>query len=162
MISSHSSNHRLLRASLTLKIENEQLVNNLQFLNSDLERRVNLRTQALKRIAHHDSLTGLPNRRGLIEWMENSLNADNLQEAAILFLDLDRFKQINDALGHDVGDKVLQTIAVRFNDLCPANCILGRWGGDEFLLITHQRPDTRQMVEQLATRLIDAATAPWK
>lgn len=160
MISSHSSNHRLLRASLTLKIENEQLVNNLQFLNSDLERRVNLRTQALKRIAHHDSLTGLPNRRGLIEWMENSLNADNLQEAAILFLDLDRFKQINDALGHDVGDKVLQTIAVRFNDLCPANCILGRWGGDEFLLITHQRPDTRQMVEQLATRLIDAATAP--
>lgn len=160
MITSHSSNHRLLRASLTLKIENEQLVNNLQFLNSDLERRVNLRTQALKRIAHHDSLTGLPNRRGLIEWMENSLNAQNPQEAAILFLDLDRFKQINDALGHDVGDKVLQTIAVRFNDLCPANCILGRWGGDEFLLITHQRPDTRQMVEQLATQLIDAATAP--
>lgn len=160
MIASHASNHRLLRASLTLKLENEQLVNNLQYLNSDLERRVNLRTQALKRIAHHDSLTGLPNRRGLIEWMENSLDAKNPLEAAILFLDLDRFKQINDALGHDVGDKVLQTIAIRFNDLCPANCILGRWGGDEFLLITHQRPDVRQMVEQLATQLIDAATAP--
>ncbi|HMY40052.1 MAG TPA: EAL domain-containing protein, partial [Marinagarivorans sp.] len=160
MIASHASNHRLLRASLTLKLENEQLVNNLQYLNSDLERRVNLRTQALKRIAHHDSLTGLPNRRGLIEWMENSLDAQKPQEAAILFLDLDRFKQINDALGHDVGDKVLQTIAVRFNDLCPANCILGRWGGDEFLLITQQRPDIRQMVEHLATQLIDAATAP--
>ncbi|RYZ93020.1 MAG: hypothetical protein EOO68_22125, partial [Moraxellaceae bacterium] len=60
MIASHASNHKLLRASLTLKLENEQLVNNLQYLNTDLERRVNSRTQALKRIAHHDSLTGLP------------------------------------------------------------------------------------------------------
>ncbi len=160
MLSSHSGNHRLLRASLSLKIENEQLVNNLQFLNTDLERRVNLRTQALKRIAHHDALTGLPNRRGLIEWMENSLDARNPLEAAILFLDLDRFKQINDALGHDIGDKVLQTIAYRFREICPTNCILGRWGGDEFLVITDQRADIRPLAEQLATQLIDAATAP--
>ncbi|HEY6529199.1 MAG TPA: EAL domain-containing protein [Cellvibrionaceae bacterium] len=160
MVATHTSNHKLLRASLTLKLENEQLVNNLQYLNTDLERRVNLRTQALKRIAHHDSLTGLPNRRGLIEWMESSLDAKNPHEAAILFLDLDRFKQINDALGHDVGDKVLQTIAIRFNDICPKQCILGRWGGDEFLLITHQGPDIRTEAEYLAKELIDAATAP--
>lgn len=160
MLSSHSGNHRLLRASLSLKIENEQLVNNLQFLNSDLERRVNLRTQALKRIAHHDALTGLPNRRGLIEWMEQTLNAQKTQEAAILFLDLDRFKQINDALGHDIGDKVLQIIAGRFGEICPPNCILGRWGGDEFLVITDQRPEVRKFAEHLATQLIDSATAP--
>lgn len=160
MLSSHSGNHRLLRASLSLKIENEQLVNNLQFLNSDLERRVNLRTQALKRIAHHDALTGLPNRRGLIEWMEQTLNAQKTQEAAILFLDLDRFKQINDALGHDIGDKVLQIIAGRFGEICPPNCILGRWGGDEFLVITDQCPEVRKFAEHLATQLIDSATAP--
>lgn len=160
MLVSHASNHKLLRASITLKLENEQLVNNLKYLNTDLERRVSLRTQALKRIAHHDALTGLPNRRGLIEWMEESLHTNNPLEAAILFLDLDRFKQINDALGHDVGDKVLQTIAIRFNDICPKDCILGRWGGDEFLLITQQRPDIRAIVEQLAKKLIDAATAP--
>lgn len=160
MLFSHNSNHRLLRESLRLKLENEQLVNNLKYLNSDLERRVSLRTQALKRIAHHDALTGLPNRRGLIEWMEESLKSASPQEAGILFLDLDRFKQINDALGHDVGDKVLQTIAIRFNDLCPKNCILGRWGGDEFLLITPQMENVRDFVDQLAKRLIDTATAP--
>lgn len=160
MLVSHKNNHQILRQGLTLQLENNQLISNLQELNSDLEQRVNQRTQALKRIAHHDSLTGLPNRRGLIEWMENSLNAESTDEAAILFLDLDRFKQINDGLGHDAGDQVLQTIAYRFNEICPDDAILGRWGGDEFLLITRQTPNIRILADQLAKQLIDTATAP--
>jgi diguanylate cyclase len=160
MLSSHKNNHQILRQGLTLQLENNQLINSLQELNADLELRVNQRTQALKRIAHHDSLTGLPNRRGLIEWMENNLDQHSSDEAAILFLDLDRFKQINDALGHDVGDQVLQTIAYRFNEICPEDAILGRWGGDEFLLITPQMHNTRLQADQLAKELIKAATAP--
>lgn len=160
MVISHRNNHYVLKQSLTLQLENKQLIANLQELNADLEQRVNQRTQALKRIAHHDSLTGLPNRRGLMEWMENNLDPEIKDEAAILFLDLDRFKQINDALGHDVGDQVLQTIAYRFNQLCPEKSILGRWGGDEFLLITAQSPATRQQAEILARQLIETATAP--
>jgi diguanylate cyclase (GGDEF)-like protein len=160
MVISHRNNHYVLKQSLTLQLENKQLITNLQELNTDLEQRVNQRTQALKRIAHHDSLTGLPNRRGLMEWMENNLDPEIKDESAILFLDLDRFKQINDALGHDVGDQVLQTIAYRFNQLCPDTAILGRWGGDEFLLITAQSPTTRQQAEILARQLIETATAP--
>lgn len=160
MLLSHRNNHYVLKQSLTLQLENKQLIANLQELNADLEQRVSQRTQALKRIAHHDSLTGLPNRRGLMEWMENNLDPEIQEEAAILFLDLDRFKQINDALGHDVGDQVLQTIAYRFNQLCPDKAILGRWGGDEFLLITSQSPKARQQAESLARQLIETATAP--
>jgi len=162
MIITHQRNHLVLVQSLSLQLENNSLITNLKELNSSLEKRVTERTNALKQIANHDSLTGLPNRRGLIEWMEASLDKDLNEEAAILFLDLDRFKQINDAMGHDTGDLVLQTIALRFKDLCPQDAILGRWGGDEFLLITSHRKNVRKFSEELAKQLIDAATAPLK
>ncbi len=160
MIISHRNNHYVLLKSLTLQMENKQLINNLQHLNAELELRVQQRTSALERIAHNDALTGLPNRLGLIDWMEKKLHADNPQEAAILFLDLDRFKQINDALGHEVGDQVLRMIAYRFNEVCPDDAILARWGGDEFLLVTAQADNTRERAETLARQLIDAAIAP--
>ncbi len=160
MIISHRNNHSVLRQSLALQQENTLLINNLQELNNHLEKRVAERTEALRRIAHYDALTGLPNRRGLIEWMETKLDEKENHEAAILFMDLDRFKQINDALGHDIGDKVLQTIAYRFKELCPHNAILGRWGGDEFLIITQQEENSREKAEKLAKQLIETATAP--
>lgn len=160
MIISHRTNHKVLLQSLILQQENTLLINNLQELNTHLEKRVADRTEALRRIAHYDALTGLPNRRGLIEWMETKLDEKEDHEAAILFLDLDRFKQINDALGHDIGDKVLQTIAYRFKELCPHNAILGRWGGDEFLIITQQEENSRDKAEKLAKQLIETATAP--
>ena len=160
MIISHRNNHRVLLKSLTLQMENKQLIDNLQNLNAELEQRVHQRTEALKRIAHHDALTGLPNRLGLIDWMEKNLRADNPQEAAVLFLDLDRFKQINDALGHEVGDQVLRMIAFRFSEVCSEDSILARWGGDEFLLITTQSDDSRTRSESLARQLIETATAP--
>ena len=160
MIISHRNNHRVLLKSLRLQLENKQLIDNLQTLNLGLEQRVQQRTEALKRIAHHDALTGLPNRLGLLDWMEKTLRADNPQEAAVLFLDLDRFKQINDALGHEVGDQVLRMIAFRFSEVCPADSILARWGGDEFLLITTQSDNCRARAEALALQLIETATAP--
>lgn len=160
MLISHRNNHNILRESITLKLENIQLVENLQYLNTNLEQRVNRRTEDLRRVAHHDALTGLPNRLGLAEWMEQALNPENYEEAAVFFLDLDRFKQINDALGHEVGDQVLRMIAFRFNDVCPDYAILARWGGDEFLLVTRQTAGIRQRAKALAEELINVATAP--
>lgn len=162
MIVNHRNNHRVLLKSLTLQLENKQLINNLQTLNTDLEQRVHQRTEALKRIAHHDALTGLLNRPGLIDWMEKNLSAENPHEAAVLFLDLDRFKQINDALGHEVGDQVLRMIAHRFNDVCPSDAIVARWGGDEFLLITEQSANARERADLIAHQLIEVATAQFK
>ncbi len=160
MVISHKYNYLALRASFTLQIENSFLVEDLRQLNVKLEERVRERTEELKRLAHDDVLTGLPNRRGLIEWMEHHFDKNTNTEAAILFLDLDRFKQINDALGHDVGDAVLQTIAHRFNEISPPDCILGRWGGDEFLLVIPQTKSARIRANQLAEQLIEAATSP--
>lgn len=160
MIFSHKNNHKVLIQSLLLKWDNEKLIHDLKRLNSDLEARVVQRTQALKKLAHQDPLTGLPNRAGLMEWMELNLDEKNHNEAAVLFLDLDRFKQINDALGHDVGDVVLRMISMRFFDLCPSNSVLARWGGDEFLVVTAQEENAREHAETLAYQLIKAATAP--
>jgi diguanylate cyclase len=161
MIISHYNNHTVLRQSLKLQRENTQLILDLQDINISLERRVAKRTETLKRFAYRDVLTGLPNRRELLEWMEKTFDLEKEGEAAVLFLDLDRFKQINDAMGHDVGDQVLQTIALRFKELLPKNAILARWGGDEFILITAQAPDTRNRAYTLATQLIETATAPF-
>jgi diguanylate cyclase len=162
MIISHYNNHTVLRQSLKLQRENTQLILDLQDINISLERRVAKRTEALKRIAYRDALTGLPNRRELLEWMEKMLAINKEGEAAVLFLDLDRFKQINDVMGHDVGDQVLQTIAFRFKELVPENAILARWGGDEFILIIEQAPNTRGRAYTLATQLIEVAIAPFQ
>jgi diguanylate cyclase len=161
MLISHSNNHKVVRQSLTLQQENALLISELRDANISLERRVAKRTEALKRIAYRDALTGLSNRRDILDWMEKNLDKTNINDAAILFLDLDRFKQINDAMGHDIGDQVLQVIALRFKDVLPDNTILGRWGGDEFIVITEQSQDSRKEAESLAKELIEIATAPF-
>ncbi|PJI48444.1 MAG: GGDEF domain-containing protein [Pseudomonas sp.] len=105
----------------------------------DMMRDLNI---ALKEASTHDTLTGIANRRLLMERMrEESERAQRHGESYVLaMLDVDRFKQVNDTWGHEVGDRVLVEIgramesALRQYDLC------GRWGGEEFLLIL---PDTR-------------------
>jgi diguanylate cyclase (GGDEF)-like protein len=107
----------------------------------------------------HDTLTHLPNRTGFIEQVQQALHQaqehDNL--VAICFIDLDRFKQINDTLGHAVGDEILSQTAARFSEAVQAPDTLARIGDDTFaLLLTHPRTiqDAMRSAQHLQTMLI--------
>ena len=93
--------------------------------------------QELTFLAYHDSLTHLPNRHYLINFLEEKLNKTqfNQPELAILFLDLDRFKTINDIYGHNLGDKVLCDVADRLKLFIEQKSFVSRLGGDEFVIV---------------------------
>lgn len=87
----------------------------------------------LAQTARHDSLTGLPNRLHMVEQI-NAMLATSPGTTALLFCDLDGFKAVNDKMGHGAGDEVLTSVAGRWSSLLRPNDVLGRWGGDEFLV----------------------------
>jgi diguanylate cyclase (GGDEF)-like protein len=108
----------------------------------------------LEHRANIDALTGLPNRAALTELLRG---APRLEDITVLFIDLDGFKEVNDSLGHDRGDGVLQAVAVRIASSLPADITVGRLGGDEFLAIMRQTTETR--ATRVATRIISAIEA---
>ena len=93
--------------------------------------------QSIRRMAFYDALTGLPNRNFLLAQAERMLLevAEEQAELAVLFIDLDRFKQVNDALGHASGDELLQVMAQRLRSVLRESDIVGRLSGDEFVLV---------------------------
>jgi diguanylate cyclase (GGDEF)-like protein/PAS domain S-box-containing protein len=119
------------------------------------------RLQAQARIeylAHHDPLTGLPNRANFMEHLAARLTG-GATHAALLFIDLDHFKRINDSLGHLVGDTVLQAVAHRIvQSLRPVD-LVSRFGGDEFVVLLADVAD-RRVVEELVQRVLLAVEAP--
>ncbi|WP_192812162.1 putative bifunctional diguanylate cyclase/phosphodiesterase [Novosphingobium sp. Rr 2-17] len=162
MLVAHNRNYVALSGSILLKNENVDLVRDLQTLNTDLEHRIDERTKALADAANSDSLTGLPNRRRLLSWMHTHLEADSGRDAAALFLDLDRFKQINDVMGHDVGDRILRAVVDRLGGLIPDDAMLARWGGDEFVLVLGHGDDVSHQAEQIGHALIAAVAQPFQ
>lgn len=88
-------------------------------------------------LAYHDQLTGLPNRQALLERLENEIEQRGLARApgALLFIDLDNFKSLNDTRGHDVGDKLLQQVAARLRESVRHGDLVARLGGDEFVVM---------------------------
>ncbi len=109
-----------------------------------------IRYQAL-----HDMLTGLPNRLLFDEMLNKALpNASRKGESlAVIFLDLDRFKVINDTLGHTLGDKLLKEVAQRLNDSLRKGDTVARWGGDEFIILL-PRVNNIEEVTQVAERIL--------
>jgi diguanylate cyclase (GGDEF)-like protein len=94
------------------------------------------RTQQLKKLAQFDELTGLANRSLFLEQLSRAIGRAQRKSAplATLFIDLDRFKSVNDALGHDIGDSLLRLIAERLRNNVRIGDFTGRWGGDEFVV----------------------------
>ncbi len=113
--------------------------------------------RALDFAAHHDALTGLANRALLHERLNVALS--RIQRSggslAVLFLDLNRFKYINDNLGHRAGDEVLRVIARRLSTLCRGTDTVARWGGDEFVLLLED-VDGHEGAAAAAAKVVDA------
>jgi diguanylate cyclase (GGDEF)-like protein/PAS domain S-box-containing protein len=115
--------------------------------------------RALEYQATHDPLTGLPNRTALMKHLGQLLaKAEPRQRIALLMLDLSRFKEVNDTLGHDVGDVVLREVARRFSTEL-RGALIGRIGGDEFSVVLSDVAE-RTAVDDLALRLIACLRAP--
>jgi len=111
-------------------------------------------------LAHHDALTGLPNRMSFMERLghqiEHARGAE--QSLALLFVDLDHFKRVNDSLGHLIGDRLLQTVAARISACLRAGDLVARFGGDEFIVMLDDA--SRDDVALVAHKLLRAIELP--
>lgn len=109
--------------------------------------------------AFHDPLTGLPNRGLFVDRLDHALarRERTNQPLAVLFLDLDRFKVVNDSLGHALGDQLLRAVAQRLHACVRSGDTVARWGGDEFTILLEDRNDLHE-VTQVAERVLGALT----
>lgn len=119
------------------------------------------RHQHLDHLAHHDQLTGLPNRLYLAAHLPGDIEEAKQSGSvlAVLFLDLDRFKHVNDSRGHETGDKLLKTVAQRVRATVRTQDVVVRMGGDEFVVILKGVQATAQ-VNETAERINQALSAP--
>ena len=151
---------------IALQLANQQI----RHLNSSLEERVQERTKELEvaharllKLALCDSLTGLANRIAFLDHLEESLKNAKInptQKFSVLFLDCDRFKVINDSLGHESGDELLVAIAQRLETLLHPKDVLARLGGDEFAILLTQVTNDED-ITQFADKVIQAFIAPF-
>jgi diguanylate cyclase (GGDEF)-like protein len=126
-----------------------------------LEQHVEDRTRALHHLAHHDPLTELPNRRALAARLSAALAsaAHGRTRFALLFVDLDNFKSVNDTLGHKFGDRVLQMVGMRLQEALGARAFIARLGGDEFTVLVEDALSADHVCEQ-AAMVIEALQKP--
>ncbi len=123
--------------------------------------------EEIKRLAFFDSLTGLPNRRLLMDRLKQAMatSARTGRHGALMFLDLDHFKQLNDTQGHDVGDLLLQQTAARLTASVREGDSIARLGGDEFVVLLEslspQQHEAATQAEAVASKLLEAFVAPY-
>jgi diguanylate cyclase (GGDEF)-like protein len=125
-----------------------------------LEVKVVERTRQLQHLASHDALTGLPNRRGMLAFLDDALSRADLAHSrvALFFLDLDNFKDLNDSMGHLFGDLVLRAVAERLEQTA-ASGVATRLGGDEFTVIQSFDREAEQVI-RLGQKLVEAFASP--
>lgn len=160
----HRAEEALARARDELELRVAERTAELASTNQQLQAEVFERLQTEQRIwhlAHHDALTGLPNRSLLLDRLDQALAqaARSRRRVAVMFLDLDRFKSINDTLGHAVGDQLLKHVAERLRAAVRAVDTVSRLGGDEFVIVLHEidRIDDATLVaEKMITALAQA------
>ena len=118
--------------------------------------------EKLRVVSTHDSLTALPNRTLLHERLSHALAKAQRhgRQLAVLFVDLDRFKTVNDTLGHDAGDKLLQITAQRLYDCLRETDTMARQGGDEFVVLMDELTD-REPITRVSQRILDVVAQPF-
>ncbi|RDU22740.1 bifunctional diguanylate cyclase/phosphodiesterase [Anaerosacchariphilus polymeriproducens] len=137
----------------TLKSKNKEIIKNNELLTATEEElraqldQINEQKEHINFLAYHDALTGLPNRRKFVENLTNKIASK--QEGAVILLDIDDFKGINDTLGHVFGDKVIDTVAKRLQDIAVPQMFISRFGGDEFLILIEHRKEIEELNEYL-------------
>jgi len=137
----------------------------LAAVNRDLREQIMVRERVERQLKYenlHDALTGLPNRNFLIEKLGQALLAfrrDPRQRFAVLFLDLDRFKVVNDSVGHLIGDELLNEVGARIAAALEPRDLVARLGGDEFAIVLHS-VEGPEDASSFAQRLIDTLNAP--
>jgi diguanylate cyclase (GGDEF)-like protein/PAS domain S-box-containing protein len=119
--------------------------------------------QRIAFLAHHDALTGLANRAALTQKIEEAAARQRRrgEPFSVLLLDLDRFKQVNDTLGHPAGDTLLTEVAARLNGLVRETDSLARLGGDEFAIVQAGETNQREAASALANRIIETLGKPF-
>ena len=118
----------------------------LQRDNEELERRVEERTRELRFVAHHDGLTGLANRMYFVQQLNEVLESNEDEHFALMFIDLDDFKPVNDTEGHEAGDKLLVAVAKTLKSVLGPFDFAGRFGGDEFLILLRGMEGKQEVV----------------
>ncbi len=154
----------ILRARDELELRVRERTAELATANALLQVEIHERRAAeeqIRHLANHDVLTGLPNRRLLVDRIEQAvlIAKRSNRRVAIQFIDLDRFKQVNDSLGHRIGDLLLQTVAQRLRGLLREVDTVSRIGGDEFILVM---PDMQSAAAagEIAARMLESLAQP--
>lgn len=127
-------------------------------VNVELNTKLNQAFGKLEHIAYYDTLTRLPNRELLKQRMIEELSGD--AQMAVLFLDLDHFKNVNDMMGHNAGDQMLRNVASLLRETVGHVCFISRYAGDEFVLL--MRFQQEEEIEDLAGRLLHAFRTPFQ
>jgi len=127
----------------------------------DITERINAE-QEIRKLAYHDALTGLPNRALLNERfiLAEAHARRNKKKLGVLSLDLDHFKEVNDALGHDIGDQLLQVVGQRFINLVREEDIIVRMGGDEFIILLQEIEHANDVVTT-SQKILEALRYPF-
>src|SRR6185437_4858611 len=120
--------------------------------------------QRIAFMAHHDVLTGLANRLSIMDKIEDAIARHRRRgdSFGVLLLDLDRFKHVNDTLGHAVGDALLRETAVRLKESLRETDVLARLGGDEFAIVQDKDNNQREAAGALAERIINIISKPFE
>lgn len=128
----------------------------------DQEGELKVSEDRIQYLAYYDRATGLPNRHNVIEHISHWLGVAEREDikGALFFLDIDNFKVINDTFGHEFGDKVLKRLGTELERICGTDSIVGRFGGDEFILAKFGIKD-KEAVRDTIDSILDIFNSPW-
>ncbi|BCG09556.1 phosphodiesterase [Buttiauxella agrestis] len=154
MIVSSARSSKYIKEAILLRYRNKNLV-------SRMEETIRVRTQEVYEISNKDSLTGLYNRSAFLlaaQVVEQEFKNQKNAGFAIFFIDLDGFKNINDTLGHNVGDRVLVALSDRLKTFIDSENLICRWGGDEFILLVKDK--SSDAISDLAEKIVTSLSRP--